>query len=149
LSTKPDKLNITAPTHTITVADFAGERGRNDGITMTYVDRYSGTYAGSESLHYSQTWTITKDGQIPMDFFGLQNGRKIIEKTSGTVTPAEGVLAIKANNLSRYLLRSWLELPEMTIMKLSGNFYSEPIEERYFTDPDYSWNLDQNWVREQ
>jgi len=45
------KLVVPAPTRTIVIADLAGEWGRNDGITTTYVDSYTGVYAGTDSLH--------------------------------------------------------------------------------------------------
>lgn len=150
-ATEPQTANgelvIPAPTRTITVADLAGDWGHNDGITTTYVDRYSGTYAGFDSLHFTMNWTITKDGQISLDFFGLQNGRKISEESSGTVTLAGGVLVIKMSNTQRYVLRGWLELPDMTIMKLNGSWYDEPIPESIFTNPEQGWNLDKLWVR--
>jgi hypothetical protein len=43
------------------------------------------------------------------------------------VTLAGGVLIIKKSNTRRYVLRGWLELPEMTIMKLNGPWYEDPI----------------------
>jgi len=140
-------LVIPVPTRMITVADLAGEWGHNDGITTTYIDRSSGTYTGFESLHFTENWTITEQGEIFLDFFGLQNGRKISEESSGTVTLAGGILAINKSNTRRYVLRGWLELPEMTIMKLNGPWYDAPIPEDIFTDPHQGWNLDENWVR--
>lgn len=141
------ELVSQAPTRTITVTDLAGEWGENDGITTRYVDRYTGTYAGFESLHFTNKWTITKRGEIFLDFFGIQNGRKISEKSSGTVTLAGGVLVIKMSNTQRYVLRGWLETPEMTIMTLNGPWYDDPIPKNIFTDPEQGWNLDKNWVR--
>jgi hypothetical protein len=141
------KLFIPAPTRTMTVADLAGEWGQNDGITTTYVDRYSGTYAGFESLHFTNKWTITAQGRIWLDFFGLQNGRKLSEKSDGTITLAGGVLVVKMTNTQRFVLRGWLERPDLTIMKLNGPWYDDPIPANIFTDPDQGWNLDQNWVR--
>lgn len=139
---------IPAPTRTITVADLAGEWGYNSGITTTrYVDRYTGTYAGSESLHFTTKWTITKQGGIFLDFFGIQNGKKISEKSAGTVMLAGGVLVIKMSNTQRYVLRGWLETPEMTIMTLNGPWYDDPIPENIFTNPEQGRNLDKNWVR--
>lgn len=139
---------IPTPTRTITVADLAGEWGYNSGITTTrYVDRYTGTYAGSESLHFTTKWTITKQGGIFLDFFGIQNGKKISEKSAGTVTLAGGVLVIKMSNTQRYVLRGWLETPEMTIMTLNGPWYDDPIPENIFTNPEQGRNLDENWVR--
>lgn len=141
------RLVIPAPTRTITVADLAGEWGQNDGITTTYVDRYTGAYAGYESLHFTNKWTITSQGGISLDFFGIQNGKKISEKSSGTVTLSGGVLVIKMSNTQRYVLRGWLERPEMTVMTLNGPWYDDPIPANIFTNPAQGTNLNQNWVR--
>lgn len=35
----------------------------------------------------------------------------------------------------------------MTIMKLTGPWYNDPIPEDIFTDPHQAWNLNQHWVR--
>lgn len=142
-------LVIPAPTRTITVADLAGEWGRNDGITTTYVDPNSGDYIRFESIHFTQKWLITEQGAIFLDFFGIQNGKTISEKESAMVTLIEGILAIHKNNPQRYVLRGWLELPEITIMKLNGPWYSDPIPDDVLTDPHQGWNLDENWVRKQ
>lgn len=59
------------------------------------------------------------------------------------------VLVIKMSNTEKYVLRGWLELPEMTIMKLNGPWYNDPIPADIFTDPEQGWNLNENWVRKQ
>jgi hypothetical protein len=170
--TTDGELVIPAPTRTITVADLAGEWVEDGGITRQIyetriealenlmeelegrreiavrdVDRYTGTYAGSESLQHTVKYAITKQGEIFSDFFAIQNGKKISEKSAGTVTLAGGVLVIKKGSTTRYVLRGWLETPEVTIMKLNGPWYDDPIPENIFTDPHQGWNLDEHWVR--
>jgi hypothetical protein len=141
------KLNVPPPPPNITVADLAGDWGRNDGITTTYVDRYSGAYAGTDSLHFTEKWTLTREGGISLDFFGIRNGKKIVEKSSGTVALSGGVLVIQMTNRQRYVFRGWLDLPEMTIMKLNGPWYDDPIPANIFTNPAQGANLDKNWIR--
>lgn len=148
LQTENGRLVIPAPARPITVADLVGEWGQNDGISTTYVDRYSGAYAGTDSLHFTNKWTITKKGEIYNDFFAIQNGKKITEKTAGTVTVVGPVLAIKQNNLAKYVVRGWLELPDMTILVICGPWYDDQeIPPEHFTNPDKGANLDQKWIR--
>jgi hypothetical protein len=129
------------------IADLAGEWGHNDGVTTRYVDRYTGAPAGYDSLHFANKWTITKDGGISLDFFGIRNGKKIVEKSSGTATLTGGMLVIRMSNMQRFFFRGWLELPDMTIMKINGPWYDAPIPANIFTNPDQGSNLDQKWVR--
>ncbi len=146
--TEGGRLVIPMPARQLTVADLAGEWGENDGITTTYVDRYTGTYAGFESLHFSSKMTITKEGGYFNDFFALQNGRKIKEKTSGSITVNGRVISIRQNNTAKYVVRGWLELPEMTILKVCGPWYNDNvIPAEIFTNPDQGSNLNSNWVR--
>ena len=146
--TENGRLVIPMPTRQLTIADLAGEWGENAGITTTYVDRYTGTYAGFESLHFSSKMTITKNGEYFNDFFALQNGRKIKEKTSGSITVNGRVISIRQNNTAKYVVRGWLELPDMTILKVCGPWYNDGvIPAEIFTDPDQGSNLNSNWVR--
>jgi hypothetical protein len=142
------RLVVPPPARQLTVADIVGEWGQNDGITTTYVDRHTGAYAGFDSLHFRNKWTITKRGEIHNDFFAIQNGKKITEKTAGTVTVAGPVLSIRQNNLAKYVERGWLELPDVTIMVLCGPWYDDQvIPPEHFTNPAKGANLDQKWVR--
>lgn len=136
------------PPRTVVIADLAGQWGRNDGITTTYVDRDSGAYAGTDSLHFTEEWVIGANGTISLDFHGLQNGRRILEKSTGTVTlSADRILVISMTNEQRYLLRGWLEGPGMTVMTLNGPWYEDGIPPAILTNPEYGTNLDKRWVR--
>ena len=145
--TSGGRLIIPPPPPNITIADLAGDWGHNDGITTTYVDRHTGAYAGTESLHFTNKWSFTREGGISLDFFGIRNGKKIAEKSTGTATLSGGLLVIRMTNMQRYVFRGWLELPDMTIMKLNGPWYEAPIPANIFTNPEQGANLDQNWVR--
>lgn len=146
--TRDGKLVIPLPTRQLTIADLAGEWGETAGINTRYVDRYSGTYAGFESLHFRNKMAITGDGRYADDFFAISNGRKITENTVGTVTVVGRVLSVKHRNTAKYVIRGWLELPDMTVMTVCGPWYDDDvIPEAIFTNPDQGANLDKNWVR--
>ena len=68
-------LIIPLPTRQLTMADLAGEWGESEGINVRYVDRYTGTYAGTDSLHYKSKMTLTAEGGYFDDFYAIQNGR--------------------------------------------------------------------------
>jgi len=142
------KLVIPPISRQLTIADLVGEWGQNDGINTRYVDRYSGTYAGFESLHFTNKMTITAGGRYYNDFFAIQNGRKIKEDTAGTVTVNGRVLIISDRNTRKYVIRGWLELPDITILEICGPWYNnDVIPAEIFTNPNQGANLDSKWVR--
>ncbi len=55
----------------------------------------------------------------------------------------------KSNSVSRYVIRGWLELPDMTILRVAGPWYdNQEIPERIFTDPpDIYMQKAENWAR--
>ena len=128
------------------IAELAGDWGLTDGINERYVDRYTGTYAGTYSLHFTEKWTITPQGGITFDFFGLQNGRRLSEKSTGAVTLTDGILVIKLSNVQRYVLRGWYDGPGATVMVLNGPWY-EQIPADILRDPEQGSNLDKKWLR--
>jgi hypothetical protein len=148
MATDGGRLVIPPPTRRLVIADLAGEWGMSDGINTTYVYRDTGNYAGTDSLHFKEKWIITADGKISLDFFGIQNGKKIAEKSTGVVTlSADGVLSIRMTNEQRYVLRGWLVTAEMTVMKLNGPWYADGIPANIFSNPEQGANLDKKWVR--
>jgi hypothetical protein len=141
-------LLIPPPTRQLTLADLAGQWGESEGINVRYVDRYSGTYAGADSLHYRSKMTFTAEGGYYDDFYAIQNGKMIKEKTDGSVSINGRVLMIKNRNLSKYVIRGWLELPNMTIMEVCGPWYNDDvIPNEIFTNPAQGANLDKKWAR--
>ncbi len=146
--TENGRLIIPMPTRQLTVADLAGVWGETAGFSQTYVDRYSGTYAGTDSLHFRNTRKISANGAYTNDFFAIQNGKKIVDKTAGSVSINGRVLSIKERNTARYVIRGWLELPDYTVLKVCGPWYDgDTIPENIFTNPDQGANLNQEWVR--
>jgi hypothetical protein len=128
------------------IADLTGAWGRDDGINMRLVDRATGAYAGTDSIHFTEHWEIGADGSIALDFLGIHNGRRIAEKSRGTVELSSGVLILHIANEQRYALRGWEEAPDMTIMALNGPWYGA-VPPDILADPSQGWNLDQRWVR--
>jgi len=59
---------------------------------------------------------------------------------------AAGILVIKTTTERRYVLRGWLEGPNMTVMELFGPWY-EYIPADILTNPEQGTNLDEKWVR--
>ncbi len=144
------KLIVPVPTRQLTVADFEGEWGEDASrVTTNYVYRSSGGYAGSDSISFRSKMTITKDGGYINDFFAIQNGKKIIDKTNGSISIDGLVFSITQNNTAKYVIRGWLELPEMTIMILCGPiaYNNDLIPENIFTNPNQGANLNNTWVR--
>jgi hypothetical protein len=141
-------LIIPPPARQLNLADLAGQWGESEGINVRYVDRYSGTYAGADSLHYKIKMTFTAEGRYYDDFYAIQNGKMIKEKASGAVAIKGRVLVLKDTNLRKYVIRGWLELPNMTIMEVCGPWYNDDvIPDEIFTNPAQGANLNKKWAR--
>ncbi len=141
------KLIIPFPARQLTVADFEGEWGEDaNRVTTTYVYRSSGSYAGSDNLTFRSKMTITKNGGYINDFFAIQNGKKIIDKTNGTISVNGQVFSITQADTQKFVIRGWLELPDMTIMILCGPLYDKDLA-RHIDNPEQGANLNNTWVR--
>jgi len=144
-------LVIPEPSRQLTIADLAGAWGDNPGrIATTYVDRSSGSYVGTDSLHFTSTWTIDASGRYTNDFFEVRNGQKLRDVTTGTIAIVGRLISIKHKGTAKYVVRGWLELPNMTILKVAGPWYdNQEIPERIFTDfsEDSRFILTAKWVR--
>lgn len=145
-------LVIPEPARDLTIADLVGNWGDNPGrIATTYVDRSDGSYAGTDSLHFTSKWKIEANGRYTNDFFEVRNGKKLSDVTVGTITIVGRLISIKhGRSTAKYVVRGWLELPTMTILKVAGPWYdAQEIPERTFTDfsPDSRFMLANKWVR--
>ena len=142
-------LFIPPPTRQLTVADLVGNWGDNPGrISTQYVFRDTGAHAGTDSLHFTSKWTIDGDGRYVNDFFEVRNGKKLSDRTTGTITIVGQVITIKHKGTAKYVVRGWLELPDMTILKVAGPWFDDQeIPERTFTDPPDSYMTTSKWVR--
>jgi hypothetical protein len=143
------KLVIPLPSRQLTIADLVGEWGEDaQRISTTYVYRSSGNYAGTDSLAYRSKMSFTRNGGYLNDFFAIRNGQKEIDKSIGTFAIINRVLSIKHKGTAKYVIRGWLELPDMTILKVCGPWFDDgEIPERVFNDPEYGVNLEKIWVR--
>lgn len=142
-------LVIPEPTRQLTINDLVGEWGDNPGRIVTrYVDRSTGNYAGTDSLHFTSKFTFDENGGYINKFFEVRNGRKFSDTTSGTLTIVGRLLTIKHKGTAKYVVRGWLELPEMTIMTVCGPWYDDQeIPAEIFTNPKQGANLNKKWVR--
>ncbi len=142
-------LFIPPPTRQLTIADLVGNWGDNPGrISTQYVYRDTGSHAGTDSLHFTSKWTIDGDGRYVNDFFEVRNGKKLRDITTGTITIVGRLLTIKHKGTAKYVIRGWLELPDMTILKVAGPWFDDQeIPDRTFTDPPDSYMTTSKWVR--
>ncbi len=145
-----DRIIIPPPTRQLTLADLAGNWGEASSFHQRYVYRSSGNYAGSDSLTMKSKMTLTADGGFYDDFYMIQNGKLIKEKTGGSFAISGRILGIKIKegNLAKYVIRGWLELPDMTVLEVCGPWYNDNvIPAEIFSNPVQGANLNQQWVR--
>lgn len=144
------KLVIPMPTRQLTIADLAGEWGEGDSrIATAYVERSSGAYVGTDSLSFTSKWSLTGNGEWSNNYFEIRNGKKLSDITKGTFAINGRVFSMKREkSTTYYVIRGWLELPDMTMFKIVGPWYNEQdITEDIFTNPEQGANLNQIWVR--
>ena len=92
--------------------------------------------------------TITAAGGYYNDFYAIQNGKMIKDKTAGSVAINGRVISIRQNNTAKYVIRGWLELPDMTIFEVCGPWYGDDvIPQEIFNNPNQGANLNKKWVR--
>jgi len=141
-------LIIPPPTRQLTLADIAGNWGEAASFHQRYVYRSSGAYAGADSLTYKSKMTFTSDGGFYDDFYAIQNGKMIKEKTSGTIAINGRFLTIRQHNTAKYLIRGWLEMPDMTVLEVCGPWYDDdPIPADVINNPQQGVNLNRQWAR--
>ncbi len=142
------RLLIPLPTRQLTTADLAGQWGQSDGMNTRYVYRDSGNYAGFESLTFKSKMTLTGDGGFYDDFYKIENGKLTKEKTAGSFAVNGRILSIKNRNTAKYVIRGWLELPDMTILEVCGPWFDDDvIPQEIFNNPVQGANLNKKWAR--
>jgi hypothetical protein len=137
-------LVIPIVTRQLTLADLAGEWGENSGrIATEYVNTNTGRSAGTDSLHYISTMTITKNGGWRNNYFAVRNGKKESDDTVGTISIAGRVISTKRRvnaqrvATTRFVVIGWLERSDATIMTVSSNFFEgNIIPQQVFTNDD-------------
>jgi hypothetical protein len=138
----------------ITLADFAGEWRQDDSAITSYVSSSTGAYAGFSSVATTENWTMDAKGNVFSNFVGTTGGNggahQIVEKKTGTATLAPNMvltLVWKTGTEKHYLVRGWVEFPEMTVMVLNGPWYKDGVPSDVLGDPKIGTNLNNKWVR--
>jgi len=67
-------------------------------------------------------------GNTPTDFFEVRNGQRLRDITTGTITIVGRLISIRHKGTAKYVVRGWLELPNMTILKVAGPWSYRRIE---------------------
>jgi len=130
----------------------AGEWEEGAYLSTAYYSSNTGKYVGNDRLAFRIKYAITRNGGYTSDFFEVRNGKPLRDITTGTISIDGRVFSMKdtkRNSVSRYVIRGWLELPDMTILRVAGPWNdNQEIPERIFTDPpDVYMNKAENWVR--
>jgi hypothetical protein len=152
-------LVIPQPTRQLTTADLAGVwiDGPNR-MTTEYVYSGSGQGAGRDTTASQLKTTFKSDGTYSSFFNSV---RKKYETESDTKTGAYSIdgllLSIqgtgysgKSITITKWVIRGWLELPEMTVLELAGPWTdSAEIPEVNFTDfgPNSKYRGVTKWIR--
>jgi hypothetical protein len=153
-TTPNGKLIVPPLTHAMPLSDLAGEWKHDDGITTTYVDRQTGSYAGFDAVRYTDKWTFDGKTGVTSEFFGITTAHgvstKVVENKPGVATlGSDNVLTIKwkTGPQQEYILRGLVELPTLTVITLTGPWYDKGVPADTIADPTKATNLDQHWVR--
>ena len=125
-----DKLD-TPPSRPLTLADFAGTWDQDSGSIKGYVNS-SGGYAGYSAVQTASTHVITAKGEITTKFRGVSTstgGAGFVSQTYvGTlIVSPNGVIEItnKGHTSTFYVVRGWYQTPELTVVKLAGQFWGQ------------------------
>jgi hypothetical protein len=153
-TTPNGKLVVPPLTRALALFELAGEWKHDDGITTTYVDRQTGSYAGFDAVRYTDKWTFDGKSGVTSEFFGITTAHgvstKVVENKPGVATlGSDMVLTIKwkTGPQQEYLLRGIVELPTLTVITLNGPWYDKGVPADTIADPTKGTNLDQHWVR--
>ena len=151
-------LIIPQPSRQLTFADLAGvwTDGPNR-MTTSYVYSGSGRSAGRDTSAYEVKTTFKADGTYSSYFHSVrkkyetesttETGRYTID---GRLLSWRGISSYSPNTTktTKYVIRGWLELPDMAILVVSGAFRDDQeIPANIFTNPEQGANLNERWVR--
>ncbi|MFN0276987.1 MAG: hypothetical protein ACKVRN_00130 [Pyrinomonadaceae bacterium] len=150
-------LIIPQPSRQLTPADMAGAwiDGPNR-MTTEYVYSGSGKSAGRDTTAYEVKTTFKSDGTFSSFFNSVRNKQSESDTQTGPYSINGRLLSIQLKGYSgkprttKWVIRGWLELPEMTVLQLAGPWYdNDPIPEVHFTDfgPDSKYRGVTKWIR--
>jgi len=80
---------------TITIADLAGTWDSGAGSVQTYIDSYTGNYAGTNTSFFGEKYVIHADGTFEYLFVGRSGNRTVRETDGGTVILGGGYITLK------------------------------------------------------
>ena len=148
------KLLVPALTRKLELAELAGEWRQDDKAISTYVNSTTGNYAGFSAIATTENWTLDAKGNVFSSFVGTTAGtggaHQTSEKKRGTATLAPNMvltLTWKTGPAQHYLVRGWVELPEMTVIVLNGPWYQDGVPADVLGDPKIGTNLNAQWAR--
>jgi hypothetical protein len=112
---------------TITIADLVGTWDQGAGSVQTYIDSNTGNYSRTDTVFYSEHYSIKADGTFEYKFTGRSNNHTTRESDSGIVILSGGSIILKFNGRSayRYQFISFMTQPNgsaiLTLVPLGAN----------------------------
>ena len=79
----------------ISIADLVGTWNQGAGSVKTYVDAYTGNYAGTNTTFYGEEYVIHADGSFDYRFAGRSSNYTVKEGDRGTVVLSGGFVEFK------------------------------------------------------
>ncbi|CAN5457321.1 hypothetical protein BH10ACI3_BH10ACI3_28240 [soil metagenome] len=152
-------LIIPQPSRQLTTADIAGVwiDGPNR-MTTEYVYSGSGHGAGRDTTAFQVKTTFNSNGTYSSFFNSVRKKYDTEGDTKvGSYSIVGRLLSIQGTGYegrgtvtTKWVIRGWIELPSMTVLKLAGPWYDNAeIPERNFTDfgPESRFLSTTKWVR--
>lgn len=91
----PQKPLMGTLKSSITMADLVGTWDQGAGSVQTYIDSYTGNYAGTNTSFYGEQYSIRSDGSFDYKFVGRSNNNTTRESDSGIIILSGGFIAFK------------------------------------------------------
>ncbi|MDB4956971.1 MAG: hypothetical protein JWO36_4540 [Myxococcales bacterium] len=92
---RPDRVLIGTLQPTVTLADLAGTWSYGAGSVATYVDSSTGSYAGTSTVFFGETYVIKANGAFDYKFTGRSGNHTVREADGGTVTLSGGFVTFQ------------------------------------------------------
>jgi len=109
----PQKPLAGSPKDSITMADLVGTWDQGGSSVVTYIDSSSGSYAGTNTTFYAESYTIRPNGSFDYKFAGRTSNQTVREADTGSIVLSGGTVFVKFNGRSseRYQFISLMTLP--------------------------------------
>ncbi len=150
-----DEIVGTSKT-SITLADLVGTWSYGAGAVTSYVDRSTGSHAGTDTVFYGESYAISANGAFTYKFTGRASNTTIRESDSGTIKLSGSTLFLQfkgSRGLKRFAFAAFVTQPDGTSV-LTVFELGTPENERKF-DPSHcapykgviSCSGGEQWVR--